>query len=66
MLILSRKKDEEVLITTPEGRTITLKIVDIRRGVCRLGVTADSTVVIARTELINKKAPSDGLERPTT
>lgn len=61
MLVLNRKRDERIIITTPEGRRIDLVIVDIRAGIkgdtylphglVRLGFQADRDVTIHREEV---------------
>jgi len=53
MLVLSRQRDEEVVITTPEGREIVVTMVEIRADKCRLGFTADPCITIHRREVQN-------------
>lgn len=64
MLVLSRKKDEDILIQTPEGRVVTVRIVEILGERVRLGFVADDSVSILRKELIESKEDKNGLERP--
>lgn len=64
MLVLSRKKDEDILITTAEGRVVTIRVVEIVGDKVRLGFEADESVIIMRTELVNSKEVKNGLERP--
>jgi carbon storage regulator len=47
MLVLSRKKDERIII----GDNIVIEVLSIRDDVIRLGVTAPPEVVILRHEL---------------
>ena len=55
MLVLSRKVDETLVFTTPEGRRIEVMLVEIRTGkYVRLGVKADRDVHIIRGELEGK------------
>lgn len=65
MLILSRKKNEDIVIKTPEGRMITIRVVDVNGDKTRLGLIADECVSIMRKELIRQKEDkTNGLERP--
>ena len=54
MLILSRKKEQDIVLTF-EGKAgpqrITLKITEIRGDSVRLGITADKSVTIHRKEV---------------
>lgn len=65
MLVLSRKKDEDVFIKTPEGRTVVIRVVEIVGDKVRLGFTAEEAVTIMRSELLTQEE-KDGVERPTT
>ncbi|MBC7853976.1 MAG: carbon storage regulator CsrA [Pirellulaceae bacterium] len=47
MLVLSRKRDESIII----GKNIVLTIVDIRGDKVRLGIVAPSTVPVHRKEV---------------
>jgi carbon storage regulator len=47
VLVLSRKKDERIII----GDNIVIEVLSIRDDVIRLGVTAPPEVVILRQEL---------------
>lgn len=52
MLVLSRKKDEKLLIKTPQGEEIEITIVSIDgRNRVRVGVQADKKITILRSEL---------------
>jgi carbon storage regulator CsrA len=66
VLVLSRKNDEDIVIQTPEGRTIIVKVVQIVGEKVRLGFTADPDVAINRREILTQKEISGGLERPVT
>ncbi len=48
MLILSREKDQSIVIN---GEEIAITVVDIRRGKVRLGVTAPPHVSVHRKEV---------------
>ena len=59
MLVLSRKKDEAIIMRIPGHDDIRLTVVRIdNMNKVRIGVEADKDVVILRSEL----APSDALE----
>jgi carbon storage regulator CsrA len=65
VLILSRKRNEDIVIKTAEGRVITIKVIDIIGDRTRLGFIADDCVSIVRKELLHQKeGDSNGLERP--
>jgi len=48
MLVLSRKKEEEIRI----GDEITIKVLSIKGGIVRLGLDAPKDVSIMRSELL--------------
>lgn len=54
MLVLSRKPDEEIVITTPSGERIVVTLVAIRGDKCRLGVTAEKSIAVHRRETQEK------------
>jgi carbon storage regulator CsrA len=64
VLVLSRKKDEDILIQTPEGRVVTIRVVEVIGEKVRLGFIADDCVTIMRSELVTPKEADHGLERP--
>ncbi|MEA3228497.1 MAG: carbon storage regulator [Campylobacterota bacterium] len=49
MLVLSRKKDDSIVISD----NIVLKIISIEKGVVRLGIEAPSDISIYRSELLD-------------
>jgi carbon storage regulator len=49
MLVLSRKKEEEIRI----GDEITIKVISIKGGVIRLGIDAPKAISIVRSELLS-------------
>ncbi len=49
MLVLSRKKEEEIRI----GDEVTIKVISIKGGVVRLGIDAPKDVSIVRSELLS-------------
>lgn len=66
MLVVSRKKEQEVVI----GDGIVVKILEINKERVKIGVTAPTTVTVLRGELLRpnrkKKKHKNGLERPPT
>jgi len=58
MLVLSRKKDEKIVI----GDSITLMVIDIRHDKVRLGIEAPKEITVHRQEIyeaIKKQAEQD-------
>lgn len=47
MLILARRLGERILLETPTG-FISVAVVDIRKGSCRIGIDAPANVIISR------------------
>lgn len=58
MLVLSRKKNEKIVITCGE-EVISLVIVEIRGDKCRVGCEASKNVAIDRQEVFDAKRRSD-------
>jgi carbon storage regulator CsrA len=54
VLVLTRKLNEEIIVTTAEGKELTLKVVDIDRGKVRLAFVADTSIKIMRSELLER------------
>ena len=54
MLVLSRQRDESIII----GDNIVITIVDIRGDKVRLGIEAPKDVTVIRSELLEKLTPS--------
>ncbi len=52
MLVLSRKKDESIII----DQRITITILEVRGGKIRLGIDAPQEMSIQREELLLKEA----------
>ena len=52
MLVLSRKRDEKILLQV-NNQDIELTVVRIGNNKVRLGINAESNVAIFRSELIN-------------
>lgn len=54
MLVLSRKRDEKILLQVPGNGEIELTVVQIEGNRVRLGFQADSKVTILRSELASE------------
>lgn len=53
MLVLSRKKDEKIILKFPDMPDITITVVKIdSRNKVRLGIEADKEVTVLRSELV--------------
>ena len=52
MLILSRGPNERVIITTPQGETIQVVVVNANKGRTHLGIDAPQGYRILREELL--------------
>jgi len=55
MLVLSRKKQEEIVIVTPQGEEIILKVIKISESSIRIGLEANSDYQIMRGELMEPR-----------
>jgi len=51
MLVLSRKKEEKIMI----GDNIVIKVIDIKHNRVRLGIEAPKEIHILREEIIEEK-----------
>jgi len=63
MLVLSRKVGEEIFI----GDNIVLEVVEMKRGVVRLGISAPRDVVILRAEVarrLEEEKRGEGDDKP--
>ena len=55
MLVLSRKRDEKIILQISENEDIELTVVKIDGNRVRLGIKASNDVRILRNELMTKK-----------
>ena len=65
MLVLSRKIEEEFIITIPPSnstRTMMVKLVEVSRGKAKIGFIAPDSVTILRAELEDLPVESEGGE----
>lgn len=51
MLVLSRQKDETIVVILDDGREIEVTVVDIRGDKVRMGVTAPKSISVHREEV---------------
>jgi len=63
MLVLSRKVDESIVIGEGEG-AITITVVDVQAGKCRLGIDAPESVRVLRSELLPPANGATGGSEP--
>lgn len=54
MLVLSRKRDEKILLKLNENEEVELTVVRIDANKVRLGIQASDSVTILRKELVDK------------
>ena len=57
MLVLSRKRDEKILLQVNEQENIELTVVRIDNNKVRLGIDASDDVTILRSELVERANP---------
>jgi len=63
MLVLSRKRDEDIVIGSGEN-TVIVRVLEIAPDRIKLGVVAPSTINVFRQELLNQpKNKKNGVER---
>ena len=53
MLVFSRKVNEKIIITAPDGTQIVLMMFEVRGDKCRIGIAAPTTYTIHREEVQN-------------
>lgn len=51
MLVLSRHRDEAIVVTLPDRRRLRIIVVDIRGDKVRIGIEADSDIPVHRAEI---------------
>lgn len=70
MLVLSRKKDEKIIILLGDGVIVECTVVEIQGGKVRLGWNAPKDIPIHREEVFKAilregKTNANGLSRPS-
>lgn len=64
MLVLTRRKDEDIIVEHEGVVVLQIKVVDIVQGKVRLGFTGPKTTVVTRKELMaQREKKKNGLER---
>ena len=53
MLVFSRKVNEKVIITAPDGTQIVLMLVEVRGDKCRIGIDSPRSYTVNREEVQN-------------
>lgn len=51
MLVLSRRREEKIILSNKMGVIAEILVVDIRGDTVRLGITADNSISIHREEI---------------
>lgn len=51
MLVLSRQRDESIVVILEDGREVEFTVVDIRGDKVRIGVDAPKTIAVHRKEV---------------
>lgn len=65
-LVLSRRRDERIVLTCPDENRIEVVVIEIRDGRVRLGFVADRSIQIDRYEVDLDKQRSAELETGET
>jgi carbon storage regulator CsrA len=66
MLVLSRKRDEKILLKLNEKEEIELTVVRIDANKVRLGIQASDSVTILRKELVEKTSEPEAVAKYAT
>jgi len=56
MLILTRRPNESLVITTADGQEIEVIVLSVKGNQVRLGISADESIEILRAELLDSDA----------
>ena len=51
MLYLSRGEGQRLTLTLPDGRTVTVDVLELDRGRVRLGIDAPCDIIVDREEI---------------
>jgi carbon storage regulator len=51
MLVLERRRDQDILITLADGRVVVLTVVEVHRGSVRLGIKGSLAIPARRAEV---------------
>ena len=58
MLVLTRKENESIEITLPDGQQLTVMVTEVERGRARIGIEAPTEIKILRSELVQLPTPA--------
>lgn len=64
MLVLSRKRDEKILLKVSDKESIELTVVRIDANKVRLGIQASESVTILRSELLEETKTEEPVAVP--
>jgi carbon storage regulator len=53
MLILTRRPDESLVMTTPKGEQVEVIVLGVKGNQVSLGIVADKSINIVRSELLD-------------
>lgn len=59
MLLLTRRPQETIIVTTPDGTEIRFTIMGLKGNQVRLGIDAPKDVDIVREEIADRPPPTD-------
>jgi carbon storage regulator CsrA len=65
MLVLSRKREEQVVVGPPDKPLLVVTVVYIEAGKVKLGFEADPSIAIFRRELLPPVGPAESKGQPT-
>jgi carbon storage regulator CsrA len=60
MLVLTRQRGEDVIITMPDGRRLTVGVTDIRGDKVRIGFRCPPDVMVHRAEVQRRVDAENG------
>jgi carbon storage regulator len=63
MLVLSRRKSEQLVITLGD-QTVYVRVIDVGRDRVRLGIIAPKEVAVHREEVARRIAEAEGKSQP--
>ena len=55
MLVLTRKVDESITLTLPDGSVIVITLTEVRGDKVRIGIDAPGSIQVLRSELIGER-----------
>ncbi len=55
MLVISRHKNEELILTTETGKVIRVVVVELRDGKARIGIDAPAEISVTRPDMRHRR-----------